>query len=86
MLYQAIQAIQQSAHRDLQVVIYSGSKKEPADILKHVEERFALQIASINLHFIKLKSEGTSLRPDNYPSFTMLWQTWASIKVFFEAL
>lgn len=40
----------------------------------------------LNLHFVKLRSEGKSLKPDNYPSFTMFWQAWASVKVCFEAM
>jgi alpha-1,2-mannosyltransferase len=33
-----------------------------------------------------LPSRGRSLKPDLYPSFTMLWQAIASVRVCFEAL
>ena len=86
MLYQAIKAIQQSKFNDLNIVIYSGSDKKPMAILDHVKNRFGLQISPIRLTFVKLPSGGKKLKPDNYPSFTMLWQALASVAVVFEAL
>lgn len=85
-LYQAVQAIQMSQYSDLQIVIYSGSDKKPKDILEHVRTRFGLNISPLRLSFVRLESGGKSLKPDNYPSFTMLWQALASIAVAFEAL
>ncbi len=72
-LYQAIKAIQQSKFNDLNIVIYSGSDKKPMAILDHVKNRFGLQISPIRLTFVKLPSGGKKLKPENYPSFTMLW-------------
>ena len=72
-LYQAIKAIQLSKFNDLNIVIYSGSDKKPMAILDHVKNRFGLQISPIRLTFVKLPSGGKKLKPDNYPSFTMLW-------------
>lgn len=85
-LYQAIEAIQKSSLREHNLVIYSGSKKSPQEILAQVKERFGMVISPIRLSFVKLQSEGRSLKPDNYPTFTMLWQAVASVAVCFEAL
>jgi len=85
-LYQAIKAIQLSRFNELNVVIYSGSEKRPIEIFKQVEDRFGLKISPIRLSFIQLPSRGKSLKPENYPSFTMFWQAWASVRVAFEAL
>lgn len=35
---------------------------------------------------MRLPSGGRRLKPDNYPSFTMMWQAFASVAVVFEAL
>jgi alpha-1,2-mannosyltransferase len=51
-----------------------------------VQKRFGLPISPIRLSFVRLPSLGKSLKPENYPTFTMLWQAWASVKVCFEAL
>ena len=67
-------------------MIYSGSDKTPTDIIKHVFNRFGIKISSIRLTFVQLPSRGRSLKPDNYPKFTMFWQAIASVKVAFEAL
>jgi alpha-1,2-mannosyltransferase len=56
------------------------------EIIDHVKNRFGLDISSIRLTFVKLPSGGRKLKPDNYPSFTMLWQALASVTVVFEAL
>lgn len=50
-----------------------------------MKERFDLDINQKNLTFIKIPSGGKSLKPENYPSWTMLWQAIASVKVAFEA-
>ncbi len=86
MLYQAIKAIQESHLNELNIVIYSGSDKRPMEILDHVKHRFGLQISPIRVTFVKLPSGGNSLKPDNYPRLTILWQALASISVAFEAL
>lgn len=44
-----------------------------------------MELSEKNLAFVKLK-HADSLKPENYPSWTMLWQALASIKVCFEAL
>lgn len=56
------------------------------EILDHVKHRFGLQVSPIRLNFIRLPSGGKSLKPENYPRFTMFWQLIASISVCFEAL
>jgi hypothetical protein len=43
-------------------------------------------ISPLRLTFVKLPKGGRSLKPENYPQFTMLWQALASIAVAFEAL
>lgn len=51
-----------------------------------MKDRFGLNILSVNLSFVHLPSKGKSLKPDLYPSLTMLWQAFASVRVCFEAL
>ena len=74
MLYQAIQAIQQSTlvPKGTKIIIYSGSNKSAQEILEHVQERFGITINPHNMIFSKLENAHT-LKPDLYPSFTMFW-------------
>eukprot|EP00347_Sterkiella_histriomuscorum_P012414 403368671 len=85
-LYQAIQAIQEDpVFKNSKVLIYSGSKKEPSEILKEVKSRFSIDIKYENLHFVNLDTSD-KLKPENYKFLTIVWQGLASIGVCFEAL
>jgi len=61
--------------------MYSGSKMNPADILKQkVFDRFGIKVAEKNLHFVNLNDQKyKALDPKNYPTFTLLWQALAFI-------
>ncbi len=50
-----------------------------------VKKRFGIEISSNNLTFVKVPN-CDSIKPDNYPSFTLFWQALASIRVCFSAL
>ena len=53
------------------------------DILdQKVKDRFGIEISESNLHFVNLDLELTnSLEPKNYPTFTLVWQAIAFIRV-----
>ena len=71
--------------RDTKILIYSSSLKKPEEILDHVKERFGLEIHQDNLIFVKM-TKGEGVKGELYKSFTLLWQSYASIVACCEAL
>lgn len=57
------------------------------DILRNtVQRRFGITVSLENLSFINLNQDKhKSLHPKNYPTFTLLWQCFAYIKVCIHA-
>lgn len=52
-----------------------------------VLKRFGVQISQKNLTFVDLNREvAHSLEPKNYPTFTLIWQALASVRVCIHAL
>lgn len=89
-LFQALHALQTSHKigkgldfRDCKIVIYSGSKKAPKDILRQVRSRFSIECEEVD--FVQLHSSET-MHAHNYPSFTLLWQMIAYTRVSVEAV
>jgi alpha-1,2-mannosyltransferase len=91
-LWQAIKALQNhnmfnNKQYNIHILVYSASSLTLKEILKQkVKERFGIDISEKNLHLINLdKKLANTLDPQNYPTFTLLWQAIASIRVTFNA-
>jgi alpha-1,2-mannosyltransferase len=91
-LWTAIRALQQATFgkKDKKVLIYvySGSQMSEEEILdQKVEKRFDVVIDRTKLKFIQISPEmHDALNPKNYPSFTMVWQALAYIRVVFSVV
>ena len=75
-LWSAVAAVQRDRALSKNLIhIYSGSTLTPAQILNEkVLIRFGIKISPENLEFIQIDKEShTSLDPEQYPSFTMIW-------------
>lgn len=88
-LWMAINALLEdlNANEDMHIVIYSGSKRSKKEILRHVRDRFSINLlspyTSNKITFIPIHSH-VLMEARWYPYATMIFQCLASILVGLE--
>jgi len=73
-LFQAIRAIEkQNKSKAYEILVYSSSSKSKVEIFTQVKDRFGIECDHTKVRMVHLAKAG-SMRPELYPSFTLLWQ------------
>lgn len=68
-----------NSERKLKLVVYVTSSLTKKAILEKITARFGIQIEENEVTFVSIPF-GYILKPENYPSFTILWQAVAQIQ------
>ena len=86
-LFQAIKALQNSLTfpNEVSIVVYSGSTKSKLEIIRLVKNRFNIDVDALQVNFVKLYTH-KKMEPQNYPRFTLVFQSIANMITCYEAL
>lgn len=82
-LWAAVQAMQQM-RPDIKVALYTGGILRPEELVRHVADRFNLQVAP-TFQVVPLPTRDLLL-PARYPRFTMLGQAAGAVRVAWQGL